>query len=184
MNKYCLGLLSVLLLAETGAMAKEETGVVRREPAAISYTSFSDKPQAPVDVRYQLQNIPAAGQPLDIEMQFRSSGSAQVSDTKYRSEPVLTINNPGELEVITGEDGDTFISQSVTVIPVGNGLYHLTVFATVLVDSRSLVRVVSLPIQVGPKSNDPVFTDKEDGITDMSGVPIRPLPATTSMKER
>ena len=172
--KAFYGLLGLLFV--TGAVSAAQPG------PSFPVIKFSEKPHAPVEVDYQFQSIPKAGQPLVIEMQYRTSGGAQLLDTSYDSELGLTISNRGDARMAAEDGGDSQLSQTITVIPAANGLYHLTVFANVWVHGQALRRVVSIPVQVGLKSSNPVVAEKPKLAADVNGVPIESMPATVSIK--
>lgn len=172
--KFLYSMLGLLFLAGTASAAQP-----RSNHAGID---LSDKPHAPVEVDYQFQSTPKAGQSLVIEMQYRTSGGAQLLDTSYDSELGLAISNRGEARMAAEDGGDSQLSQTITVIPAANGLYHLTVFANVWVHGQALRRVVSIPIQVGLKSNNPVAAEKPALAADVNNVPIKSMPATVSIK--
>lgn len=167
------GLLGLLFLAGTASAAQPGS--------SYPGMNLSDKPHAPVEVDYQFQSIPTAGQSLVIELQFRASGGAQLLDTNYDSESGLTISRRGEAWMAVDEGGDSQLSQTVTVIPAANGLYHLSVFANVWVHGKELRRVVSIPVQVGLKPNNPVAAEKPRVTTDINDEPIKSLPARVSI---
>jgi len=170
------GLTGVLFLVGSLFAAQPESG--------SGGVNFSDKPHAPVDVVHHLQSSPAAGQSLDIELQFRTSGSThQLLEPDYRSEPGLTISGRGEARMVEDDAGDNYLSQTITVIPATNGLYHLTVYANIRVNGQPLSRVVSVPLQVGSKSDSPVVLEKPAHEMDINGVPIKSMPAKTTISQ-
>ena len=170
------GLLGLLFLAGTASAAQPGS--------SYPGMNFSDKPHAPVEVDYQFQSIPTAGQSLVIELQFRASGGAQLLDTNYDSESGLTISKRGEAWMAADEGGDSQLSQTITVIPAANGLYHLSVFANVCVHGRALRRVVSIPVQVGRKSNNSVVAEMPKPEVDINGAPIKTMPARVSVTRK
>jgi hypothetical protein len=76
------------------------------------------------------------------------------------------------------------VSQTITTIPQANGLYHLSVFASVWVNDRLVHRVVAIPVQVGPKSDSLIVADKLTRIEDIDGVPIKALSVRTTITQK
>ena len=178
------GLLGTLFLTGTLFAAQPQSHAVGTEHDETSDINFADKPHAPIDVIYQFQNTPEVGQPLVIELQFIVSGETRVMDTDYRGESQLVISSREDAEIVSGAGVESIVSQTITTTPQANGLYHLSAFASVWVNGRALRRVVSIPVQVGPKSDTPVVADKLSGPKDVDGVRIRALPVETTITQK
>ena len=176
--KSILGLVGILLVTGTVLAAQP------RSNASAADINFSDKPHAPVDVSYQFQGTPEVGEPLLIELEFRVAGENRVLDTNYRSEPGVMITDREQLRQISRAGADSVVMQTITTIPQANGLYHMNVFASVWVNDRLLRRVVSIPIQVGPKSDSLAVTDKLSRVEDVDGVPVKALPVKTTITQK
>lgn len=177
------GLLGLLLLAGPLSAAQPGSSTEHHTDTAPGSARLQVKPQAPVDVEYQIQSTPEAGQPLVIDLQFTTFGNGQAMDANFRSESGLDISDRGSLRRIIAEEGTISSSQSLTVIPRNNGLFHLTVFANVLVEGRLQSRVVAIPIQVGAKSANPDVATKKIAEVDINDNPIKSLPAKTTITE-
>lgn len=176
--KSVLGLVGTLFV--TGVVLAAQPQSI----AAAGEINFSDKPHAPVDVSYRFQSTPEVGQPLVIDLEFSAAGGSRILDTSYRSEPELMISDREQARQISRAGVDSAVSQTITTIPQANGLYHLSVFASVWVNDRLVRRVVSLPVQVGPKSDSLIVADKLTGIEDIDGVPIKALSVRTTITQK
>lgn len=186
MNAEYLRSISALFgfLMLTGAVlaAQPKSNVSETAQAATDNISFSDKPHAPVDIDFVFQSTPEVGRPLVIELQFRSRG--RIHDTIYSSDSELIVSDRGELRLVPDTGSENTVSQTITIIPGANGLYHLSVFASVWENGRLLRRVVSIPVQVGPKSDDLAIAEKLNGVTDSNGVPLKILPVRTTITQK
>jgi len=178
------GWLGLLLLAGTVMAAQPQSSAIDAAQEETPIIRFSDKPHAPVDVAYQFQSVPEVGQPLVIELQFRSPGTTRVQDMSYRSESQLIVSDRGAASLVPNSGAENIVSQTITTIPKANGLYHLSVYASVRVDGRLLHRIVSIPVQVGSVSENPVVAEKPSGPKDVDGVPINSLPVRTTITQR
>jgi hypothetical protein len=186
MNAKTLRSISALFgfLLLTGAVlaAQPKPHDSQKVQAATDNISFSDKPHAPIDIDYEFQSTPEVGQPLVIELQFRSRG--RIHDTNYRSGSELMISHREDARLVSDAGDENTVSQTITTIPEANGLYHLSVFASVWENGQLLHRVVSIPVQVGPKSDDIVVAEKLNGVSDSDGVPLKKLPVRTTITQK
>ena len=102
-------------------------------------------------------------------------------DANFRSQSGLDILGGGTSERVFDDGGNVVLTQTITVTPQKNGLYHIDVFANVRTEGRLQSRVVSIPIQVGPKSSNQGIARKLESDTDVNGIPIKSTSAKTSV---
>jgi hypothetical protein len=172
----------VLMLFLGPAFAAQPGSVAANGVSAVNVGKHSSiKPQAPVDVKYQLQSTPEVGQPLLIRLQFTALGNAQLLDASFRGASDLEVRNRGYAETEVSDKGIMLVSQTVSVIPKANGLHHFNVFASAIVAGRQLTRVVAIPVQVGPKTDGQDASKPLESIKDIDGIAIKPMQAKSSI---
>lgn len=118
------------------------------------------KPAAPIDIRYSVIGSASVGQPVNIEIDVRSTLTDAPITLDYR------INDPRELtfdeaqpqrvELRTASDaGAAAMRRQVTVIPQREGRVYLNVSASIETEDGSMIRSIAIPVQVGRSRSEP-----------------------------
>lgn len=118
----------------------------------IAETSSQGKPTAPIDIEYSVIGSAFVGQPVSIEIDVSSSVRDRSIALEYR------INDPRDLSfgdaqperVSLSAIGDApSASRQVTVVPKREGRLYLNVSAVIETEEGSLIKAISIPVQVG-----------------------------------
>ncbi len=119
------------------------------------------KPSAPIEIRYTVIGTASVGQPVNIEIDVRSTLVDAPITLDYR------INDPRELafdeaqprrvEMRTASDTGAAASarRQVTVIPQREGRAYLNVSATIETGDGNMIRTIAIPVQVGRARGEP-----------------------------
>jgi hypothetical protein len=135
---------------------------------AIAEVSSQGKPTAPIDIEYSVIGSAIVGQPVSIEIDVSSTVRDRSIAVDYR------INDPRDLSlaeaqparVSLGAIGDApSASRQVTVVPNREGRLYLNVSAEIETEEGSLIKAISIPVQVGASREERRTNGelKEDG---------------------
>lgn len=141
--------------AAAGARAVEKQ-------SSSKFTSTADNPElartspgkrtAPVTIRYKISGEAIIGQPLDIQLQFLTSATDQPMQIQYRiadtSALMMQHDQVRQLK-LTADSNQKMGAHKVTVIPQAQGRSYLLVSATVNTANGSMMKQISIPVQVG-----------------------------------
>jgi len=141
---------------------------------AVDSTAAS-APLAPITISYDVVGTAIVGQPVSVNLQFASTGEERLVRLQYRSGDVDSLSfpeaQPEDIELRAPGGGET-ISQQVTVIPQREGRVFLTVSTSIDTPQGSIIRSLSVPIQVGGAPDDAAADDdpgqSSDGGADSS----------------
>lgn len=148
-------ILAALAACQPGAQNGDARTAVNEDapPAeAIARTSSEGKPTAPIDIEYNVIGSALVGQPVSIEIDVSSSVRDRSIALEYR------INDPRDLSfgeaqpqrVALSAIGDApSASRQVTVVPKREGRLYLNVSAEIETEEGSLIKAISIPVQVG-----------------------------------
>lgn len=131
-----------------------ETAINEDAPPAdvIAETSSQGKPTAPIDIEYTVIGSAFVGQPVNIEIDVSSSVRDRSIVLEYR------INDPRDLSFAEAQPqrvslsaiGDApSASRQVTIVPKREGRLYLNVSAEIETEEGSLIKAISIPVQVG-----------------------------------
>ena len=134
--------------AERAAATKASKAAAAAAADLVSAVSAS-KGSGPVDVKFVLNERPAVGQPIDIELVFTPSLDLDGLFARFQAAEGLELVKGAETEHIEAPRKDVPVKHTVTVIPKSDGIFYLT--AVVLADSptASVSRIFSIPIIAG-----------------------------------
>jgi len=107
---------------------------------------------APISIDYSIIGTPIVGQPVSINLQISSPLSDRTITVYYRVNEAGSLTFPeSQLETITllPLAEVTSRGQQVTVVPQREGRIYLVVSAEVETDGGTMMRSMSIPIQVG-----------------------------------
>ena len=139
------------------------------------------KPAAPIDIRYTVIGTASVGQPVNIEIDVRSTLADVPITLDYR------INDPRELEfdeaqprrveLRTASDaaGSAAARRQVTVIPQREGRVYLNVSASMETGDGSMIRSIAIPVQVGGARSEPAVNGEL--MQDADGETVISMPA-------
>ena len=160
MNRILNGkMLSVLIVALTltACGSEQETGrssagPTNKQPVAAVQKKSPGKITAPISIEYSIVGNPIVGQPVSINLQISSPLNDRIITVFYRVNEIGSLTFPeSQLETITilPLAEVTSRSQQVTVVPQREGRLYLVVSAEIETDGGTMMRSMSIPIQVG-----------------------------------
>jgi hypothetical protein len=119
---------------------------------AIAKISADGTPTAPIDIGYTVIGSAFVDQPVSIEIDVSSSVRDRSIALEYR------INDPRDLSFGDGQPQSVSLSaigdapsarRQVTVVPKREGRLFLNVSAEIETEEGSLIKAISIPVQVG-----------------------------------
>lgn len=109
-------------------------------------------PAAPVTLSYDVVGNAIVGQPVSVNLQLASSQGDRSVRIEFRPADADSVSFP-EAQARTVDlvvpGGGATVAQQVTVIPRREGRIFLNVSATAATEQGSVIRSLSVPIQVG-----------------------------------
>lgn len=181
MNRVSISVwLAALLLAACGGGSSPEPATDAAMPMASLKPDVGStaKPGGPVTITHRIIGNPIVGQPVAIEIEFKSNIGPQAMTVSYRVNDATALQFP-ETQLMSVSmapfDDDERGSQQVTVIPLREGRLYLNVSASIETNSGSVSSVSAIPLQVGGALREPQ-SNGEPGI-DSNGEGIISLPA-------
>lgn len=146
-----------LLLAGCGSdtpveSAPVESAPVADKPDAAPLPASVGKLTAPVDIDYEIMGNPIVGQPVAVNVRVSTPLDDRPIMLDYRVSEIGSMTFP-ESQAATIEllplASSELRSQQVTVIPQREGRLFLVVSAQVQTDTGTVMKSMSIPIQVG-----------------------------------
>lgn len=128
---------------------KPTTGV---EKPAVAQAVSPGKITAPISISYEIVGTPIVGQPVSINLQISSPLDDRTITVFYRVNEIGSLTFPvSQLDTVTilPVAEVTSRSQQVTVVPQREGRIYLVVSAEIETDGGTMMRSMSIPIQVG-----------------------------------
>ncbi len=122
------------------------------EKPAVEQEKSPGKITAPISIEYSIVGTPIVGQPVSINLQISSPLDDRTITVFYRVNEIGSLTFPvSQLETITilPVAEVTSLSQQVTVVPQREGRIYLVVSAEIETDGGTMMRSMSIPIQVG-----------------------------------
>ncbi len=149
--------IATLLLMACGSDQETLSNPVEKATAAVEKsTAVPDvspgKITAPISIEYSIVGTPIVGQPVSINLQISSPLDDRTITVFYRVNEIGSLTFPeSQLETITilPVAEVTSRSQQVTVVPQREGRIYLVVSAEIETDGGTMMRSMSIPIQVG-----------------------------------
>lgn len=150
----------VLLLPALVACQPQErdraTQPATREAAppasSVAEAAPQGKPTAPIDIEYNVIGAAFVGQPVSIEVDVSSTVRDRSIALSYRvNDPrdlALAENQPERVNLSAIGDAPS-ASRQVTVVPKREGRLYLNVSAEIETEEGSLIKAISIPVQVG-----------------------------------
>lgn len=122
------------------------------QAADIAEASPQGKPTAPIDIEYNVIGAALVGQPVSIEVDVSSTVRDRPISLSYRvNDPrdlALAGNQPERVSLSAIGDAPS-ASRQVTVVPQREGRLYLNVSAEIETAEGSLIKAISIPVQVG-----------------------------------
>ena len=122
------------------------------EKPTIAQAVSPGKITAPISIDYSIIGAPIVGQPVSINVQISSPLDDRTITVFYRVNEIGSLTFPeAQLETITilPVAEVTSRNQQVTVVPQREGRIYLVVSAEIETDGGTMMRSMSIPIQVG-----------------------------------
>lgn len=161
---------------DTGTVTSEAGSAEGKDAGAAYRTS---EVQSPVEITYKVIGTPIIGQPIALNLQFRSSFGVTPYTVTYsvNDETALQMAEAQSVSVsIAPSTADERVAQQVTVVPLREGRLYLNVEAVIETENGSMRTVTAVPIQVGAAAPRRIIENGEV-TTDEDGNLIRSLPA-------
>jgi hypothetical protein len=143
-------------------------------------TQRTSEVQSPVEITYRIIGTPIVGQPVALDLQFKSSFGATPYRVTYRVNDETALQLPeaqSRVVSIAPSTDDEEVAQQVTVVPLREGRLYLNVAAVIETENGSMRTVTAVPIQVGVDGAREIVENGEV-TTDDKGNLIRTLPAS------
>lgn len=140
---------------QPGQRAGTETPAVNENAptaAEVAKASPQGKPTAPIDIRYNVIGAAFVGEPVNVEIDVSSTVRDRAIALEYR------INDPRDLSLASAQPERVSLSaigdapsatRQVTVVPQREGRLYLNVSAEIETAEGSLIKAISIPVQVG-----------------------------------
>jgi hypothetical protein len=106
------------------------------------------KSQLPVELKFNLQQRPTLGQPLDIDIAILPQIDAGPADIDVAGDGLTMAAGAGHVELAAVEAGQVY-RQSFKVTPAADGVLLLSLTVTLKHDEMSESRAFSIPLIVG-----------------------------------
>lgn len=169
---------------ETNSSAARKTPVAgaaagakaaQRSKDMVSAVSVG-KPGAPVDMHFELGSRPAVGQPLTVTIELTPRSAFGSLQATVQANDGIALTTSGELEAADAPTLDAPVTRTITVTPLREGVFYLSVFVYADEASSSSSRSFAIPIVVGDgavanAANKPVTT------TDSTNERVESMPA-------
>lgn len=149
--------LSAVWVGALAACQQEGAAPALREDAppmeTVGQLSEQGQPTAPIELAYNVIGSAFVGEPVNIEVEVSSSVRDRAIGLEYR------INDPRDLALADAQPprvslsaigGAPSATRQVTVVPKREGRVYLNVSAEIETQEGSLIRAISIPLQVGP----------------------------------
>ena len=162
--------------SDESSTANEPTLAEVKKESAAQRTS---EVQSPVEITYKVIGTPIVGQPVALDLQFRSTLGATPYNVTYRVNDETALQMPEAQSAsvsISPSTVDERVAQQVTVVPLREGRLYLNVAAIIETENGSMRTVTAVPIQVGAAAPREIIENGEV-TTDEDGNLIRSLPA-------
>jgi hypothetical protein len=130
-----------------------------RKPGTAELAVSPGKITAPISIDYSIVGNPIVGQPVSIDLQISSPLNDRPITVHYRVNEAGSLTFP-ETQLRTmalSPQANRAVSRSqqVTVVPQREGRLYLLVSAEIETDSGTMIRSMSIPIQVGRAARVP-----------------------------
>ena len=132
---------------ETEVMSASSTTTEKPSPAASN--DSPGKPQAPINIDYEIVGSPIVGAPVQINVDV-SSGAGPVTVQYNITDTSALVFQQGQVQrwEIADPSADVAVQQ-LSVIPQREGRLYVNVSAEVMTPSGSMIRSMAIPIKVG-----------------------------------
>jgi len=153
---------------ELNAAAKDAT---KHMVTGVTNTA---KPGAPVDLRFEIKERPAAGVPLQVEIAFLPQvGSPSLRATFIATDGLAVRPSPVPASYKDVTTGGIY-RHTLTVVPREDGAYYVSAIVLMDLDNGPEARTFNLPIVVGAPAD---VAAKPEPPKDASGQPVESMPA-------
>jgi hypothetical protein len=139
---------SAVVAAKSGPVA-----VGARDADLVTAVALN-KVKLPVDVRFRVDERPAIGQPVKIELVVTPAQLAQIRSLQFRLQAGagLLLQGDPELSMTSAAPG-VAIRHDIVVVPQSAGVLELEALGTVETTSESLSQTYAIPLIVAPPAN-------------------------------
>ena len=152
-----------------------KTAAVAGKPQPAPVQKSPGKITAPIEFEYSIVGNPIVGQQVRVNLQISTPLNDRAITMNYRVNDLGSMTFPeSQLQIVTVLPlaDATVRSQQITVVPQREGRLYLIVSAEVETDGGTMMRSMSIPIQVGSAPRETIAmgelvegTDGEMGIS-------------------
>ena len=120
------------------------------DPANMVSGVSPSKPGPPVGLKFELRELPQAGQVLDLDIAVLPDAPAiNRIYAKFRAGTGLDLVEGGELAAVEKPAQGTVIRHVVRVLPKEDGIFTVSATVSVELADDSIMRTYSIPVIVG-----------------------------------
>lgn len=136
--------------------SQQELGTSARPASDMVEAVSAGKAGPPVEVKFDLRDLPQPGQPLDVDIAVvPDSPSISRVYAKFQGGEDLSVVEGGELAQIEKPAAGSVIRHMVRVVPKQDGIFALSATVSVDLADDSLTRTFSIPVIVGEGLPEP-----------------------------
>lgn len=141
---------------QTATQTQQRFGTSLRPPSDMVAAVSAGKAGPPVEVKFELRDLPQAGQPVDVDIAVLLDGSINRIYAKFQGGEGLAVVDGGELAQVDKPAAGSVIRHMVRVVPKADGIFALSATVSVDLADDSLTRTFSIPVIVGEGLSEPV----------------------------
>jgi hypothetical protein len=132
---------------KAAAAAKPRTATGSEQTASMVEAATSGKTTAPLQLKFELPQRPVAGQPFSLSLALIPGVAAQSMTLQFGESAGLTVADSAD-RPIGAVQPDTPYRQEVTLSAAADGVYFLSLNASIVHDAIVETRSYSIPIIV------------------------------------
>lgn len=139
------------------AIPATKATAVAGKPRPAAVPTSPGKITAPIEFEYSIVGNPIVGQQVRVNLQVSSPLNDRTITMHYRVNELGSLTFPeSQLQRVTVQPlaDATLRSQQITVVPQREGRLYLVVSAEIEAESGTMMRSMSIPIQVGSAPRD------------------------------
>ena len=138
-------LLSSAIMACTSESG-QQISHVEKKPANSSYS----KPGAPISMDYKVLNTsPKAGDEIAIEVSFKSNVKTPIKSQMTSAKKLTWLNSSKNWNSQLQKSGEREPLPQLKVMAPADGMYYITLVATIEHDGQTMAKPFTIPVKVG-----------------------------------
>jgi hypothetical protein len=141
---------------KSATQAQQKAGSASSLPSDMVAAVSAGRAGPPVEVKFDLRDLPQAGQPLDVDIAVvPDSPSISRIYAKFQGGDDFSLVDGGELAQVDKPAAGSVIRHVVRVVPKRDGIFALSATVSVDLADDSLTRTFSIPVIVGEGLPEP-----------------------------